>query len=218
LSTTAVGTAMDIIYLFDPLCGWCYGFGPHLGQFADNHPELTYTVISGGMITGARVGPLSQMAPYLREGVKRVEELSGIKFGTPFLDDLNGAGKTVMDSTPPSKAFLIFKKHKPAMGVELAHNIQALYYAAGMNLNLATSYKELCDRYEIDFDHFKTDFEGMAYQLGTRDEFDEAAKFGRSGYPSVILKLKEQYFLMAQGFTTTVQLEATFQSIIKVNA
>ncbi|MFN3529619.1 MAG: DsbA family protein [Bacteroidia bacterium] len=209
---------MELIYLFDPLCGWCYGFGPHLHQFAKQHPDIQYTVLAGGMVTGARVGPLSQIAPYIREGVQRVEQLSGVKFGPHFLQDLHGEGKTHMDSAPPSKAFIIFKKHRPEAAVALAHEIQKVFYADGKDLNLAESYEALCEGYELDFASFKTDFEGMDYQLATRDEFDEVARYGVSGYPSVILKIKEQYFLMAQGFAPAAQLEKTLLSILSTQA
>jgi len=208
-------TNVEIIYLFDPLCGWCYGFGPHMNEFAQHHPQFKYTVLSGGMVTGERVGPLAQIAPYIREGVKRVEELSGVKFGEAFLADLNGAGKTHMDSTPPSKAFVILKESLPEKAVELAHAVQAAFYRDGLDFNDAASYATVCDSFGIDFQAFTQKFNSMEYQLATKDEFNEAARYGVSGYPTVVARFGTQYFMLGHGFTKATQLSQTLLSIVQ---
>jgi putative protein-disulfide isomerase len=206
---------MEIIYLFDPLCGWCYGFGPQISQFALAHPQFSYTVLSGGMVTGTRVGPLSQIAPYIREGVHRVEELSGMKFGAGFLADLHGEGKTHMDSTPPSKAFVILKKAKPMYAVALAHAVQAVFYRDGLDLNKAESYSTLCAEFGIDFVDFASKFDSMEYQLATKDEFNEASRYGVSGYPTVVARFGSQYYMLGHGFTKAAQLSQTLSNIIQ---
>lgn len=208
---------MELIYLFDPLCGWCYGFGRQINIFKNDYQgSLDYTVISGGMVTGSRVGPLSQIAPYIQDSIPRVEQLSGVKFGQVFLNDLQGEGKILLDSTPPSKAFVIFKAAFPLQQLEVAHAIQSLLYEHGLDLNRADTYFKLCESLGYDQAKFKEEFEGLAFQLATKDEFTEASKFGVSGYPTVVLRHKENYFLVAKGFTTTENLLATINRVVEV--
>lgn len=204
---------MEIIYLFDPLCGWCYGFGPQMNKFAEANPEFSYTVLSGGMVTGSRVGPLSQIAPYIREGVQRVEDLSGVKFGPVFLADLHGEGKTHMDSLPPTKAFVILKAAFPDQSVALAHAIQAVFYHDGLDLNQAASYEKLCMQYGYPYADFAEKFNDVAYQLAARDEFNEAARYGVSGYPTVVVRFGQQYYMLGNGFAKSEQLSATLMRI-----
>lgn len=204
---------MEIIYLFDPLCGWCYGFGPQMSQFAQAHPEFSYTVLSGGMVTGSRVGPLSQIAPYIREGVQRVEDLSGVKFGAGFLADLHGEGKSHMDSLPPTKAFIILKEAYPEKAVTLAHAVQAVFYHDGLDLNKAESYENLCLSMGFSYVEFTEKFNGVAYQLASKDEFNEAARYGVSGYPTVVVRFGQQYFMLGNGFNKSEQLSATLTRI-----
>lgn len=207
---------MEIIYLFDPLCGWCYGFGSHMQRFAANHTnKIQFTVISGGMVTGDRVGPLSQIASYIKDSVPRLEQLTGEHFGQAFLDDLNGAGSTIMDSTPPSKAFVILKEQFPNHQVDLAHALQSLFYKNGLDFNKTESYQSLCEQFGMDFSLFEEKFNSMSYQLATKDEFKEAARYGVSGYPTVVLRHGSQYFMLAHGFTSSDMLESTLESIIK---
>lgn len=204
---------MEIIYLFDPLCGWCYGFGPQMLAFAKAHPAFSYTVLSGGMVTGERVGPLSQIAPYIREGVRRVEELSGVAFGPDFLADLHGAGNSHMDSTSPTKAFIILKEFVPTQAVAVAHAVQAVFYAHGLDLNAAASYRGLCDDFGVDFEAFREKFESVAYQLAAKDEFKEAARYGVSGYPTVVVRFGQQYYMLGHGFAKSEQLTSTLERI-----
>jgi putative protein-disulfide isomerase len=212
---TATNSRNEIIYLFDPLCGWCYGFGPQIKAFSETHPEFDYTVLSGGMVTGARVGPLSQIAPYIKEGVQRVEELSGVKFGQAFLSDLHGDGKTHMDSTPPSKAFVILKEAKPKEAVALAHAVQAVFYRDGLDLNEADSYKGLCDAFGVDFIDFASKFNSMEYQLAAKDEFNEVGRYGVSGYPTVVARFNQQYYMIGHGFAKAAQLSQTLANVIQ---
>ncbi|MBA4303940.1 MAG: hypothetical protein C0424_06930 [Sphingobacteriaceae bacterium] len=205
----------EIIYLFDPLCGWCYGFGPQMQLFAAQFPNVSYTVLSGGMVTGERVGPLANMASYIREGVARVEALSGVKFGPDFLNDLHGEGKMQLDSTPPSKAFVILKEHSPASAIELAHAIQSVYYSQGLDPNLASSYHALALSYGLSIADFDEKFESMEYQLATRDEFSQVARFGVSGYPTVVARFGNQYYMLGHGFTKAEQLGQTLQNILQ---
>jgi len=206
---------MEIIYLFDPLCGWCYGFGSHMLSFAAKHTDkIKFTVISGGMVTGERIGPLAQIASYIKDSVPRLEQLTGERFGADFLKDLNGEGKTIMDSTPPSKAFVILKEHFPNDQVKLAHALQNLFYKDGRDFNKIESYRSLCEQLGMSFTDFEVKFNSVAYQLATQEEFTEASKYGVSGYPTVILRHEEQYIMLAHGFTSTETLENTFQSIL----
>lgn len=204
---------MEIIYLFDPLCGWCYGFGPQMHQFAKAHPEFSYTVLSGGMVTGSRVGPLSQIAPYIREATQRIEDLSGVKFGQGFLNDLHGEGKTHMDSLPPTKAFVILKEAFPEKAVELAHTIQAVFYRDGLDMNQTASYEGLCHEFGHDVAAFTDKFNSMEYQLAAKDEFNEAARYGVSGYPTVVVRFGQQYYMLGHGFAKSEQLSDTLQRI-----
>ncbi len=209
----AIDDDMEIIYLFDPLCGWCYGFGPQINKFAQAHPEFSYTVLSGGMVTGSRVGPLSQIAPYIKEGVQRIEDLAGVKFGPTFLADLHGEGKTHMDSLPPTKAFVILKEAYPDKAVSLAHDIQAVFYHDGKDLNEAESYKDLCNKLGYAYDAFADKFNSVEYQLAAKDEFNETARYGVSGYPTVVVRFGQQYYMLGHGFTKSEQLSETLQRI-----
>ena len=40
---------MRLIYIADPMCSWCYGFGPELSKLLARHPDATVDVVMGGL-------------------------------------------------------------------------------------------------------------------------------------------------------------------------
>jgi putative protein-disulfide isomerase len=204
----------ELIYLYDPLCGWCYGFGPSLLKLAENEAQnIPFRVMAGGMITGERVGPIGQIAPYVKTAYKRVEELSGVRFGKAFLDMLFATGETIFDSEPPSRAAIILKEAKPEWALKQAHEIQKIIYEQGLDPNLAASYHTLASENGLDAATFDSKFNDYRYKLAVKDEFDYVAQFGVSGYPSLVYKQNEQYYLLSNGFMPYENLAASLLSL-----
>ncbi len=42
-----------LLYLFDPLCGWCYGFTPTLSSIA-NEPDIAIEILPTGLFSGGQ--------------------------------------------------------------------------------------------------------------------------------------------------------------------
>jgi len=114
---------MTLHYFFDPLCGWCYGFAPTIEKFLDHHKhEMDIEVISGGMVKGESIKPIGDMAPYLKEAYKRVENTTGVVFGQPFLKNLDD-GTMFYSSVPPSIALAVFKSYGTAHDLSFSHDL-----------------------------------------------------------------------------------------------
>jgi putative protein-disulfide isomerase len=192
----------ELYYVYDPLCGWCYGFSPVMHQVKDHYKDrVDIEVISGGMVLGDRVGPLSQIAPYIRDGVKRVEDMTGVKFGQSYLDDLFGEGKRIMDSWPPCLALTVFKSFAPSQALNFASDIQRAIYFDGLPCGDMENYARLAARYGVNEEEYLSRCQDDAYGLMTRQEFQFAQDLKAQGYPYVVFKNKGKYFLVAHGYT-----------------
>lgn len=73
-----------LIYLLDPLCGWCYGAAPRLEQLREA-PEFSIMPMPGGLFAreGARV-MTPEMKAHIRRSDLRVAELSGLTFSDVY--------------------------------------------------------------------------------------------------------------------------------------
>lgn len=78
-----IGKIMKIYYLFDPLCGWCYGAKPALETVASQYPvELTPT---GLFFRSGRVMD-ADFAQYAWGNDERIERLTGQPLVIPPLN------------------------------------------------------------------------------------------------------------------------------------
>ena len=40
---------MQLVYVADPLCSWCYGFGPELTRLLERIPQAKVDLVMGGL-------------------------------------------------------------------------------------------------------------------------------------------------------------------------
>ena len=122
-----------LIYCYDAYCGWCYGFSPIIKKIAEEYSfQLDVEVLSGGMMIGENKMPIEKIGPYIQGAYKRVEEVTGIKFGDDFLWHTANPDKSdwVMNSEKPAIALCILKEIYPERQLEFAGDLQyALNYA-----------------------------------------------------------------------------------------
>ena len=92
-----MNTRVRLTYAFDAYCGWCYGYGPALREFADaNADRIDLHVLSGGLFTGPRAQPIGAF-PHIPGANARISELTGVTFGDAYQRVL-AEGTRVMDS------------------------------------------------------------------------------------------------------------------------
>ncbi len=96
--------------------------------------------------------------------------------------------------------------------LKFAGSIQKAIYYDGINWNKAESFIPYAEKAGIEADLFLEKFQEDAFLEKVKTEFKLAANFGITGFPSVVLKRKEKYYLIAQGFLPFEQLEEALQT------
>jgi len=207
-----------IYYVYDILCGWCYGFSPVIKELFHKYSnQVKFEVLSGGMILHERVGPVSLVAPYIKDAYKNVEATTGVKFGSPYLEDLLGEGKTIMDSWIGSVALTAFKSFDSVNSVLFAADLQKAIYFNGISPLDIDHFANLARPYGIDKDEFLGKANDPIIQYSTKQDFQMAQDLKVNGYPAVIVQNKGQYFLIARGYTDFETLRPRLLSVLKIN-
>lgn len=202
------------LYVMDPLCGWCYGFSPVVVQLQEKYKDrMDFRVVPGGMITGARVEPVAKMASYILQAYTRVEEMSGVKFGEPYLDRLRD-GKTISNSEPPCRALHLFSTLQPERAVEYAHQLQRALFLDGYDWNDAATYAHLARLFSIPEKDFVAQLESEEARYAVQQEFQWVQAAGISGFPCVVVEKGEQYFLATQGYRSSEDVERVVEKIL----
>jgi putative protein-disulfide isomerase len=204
---------MKLIYVYDPLCGWCYGFTPviqHLQQQFGQ--EMEFEILSGGMLLNANRRSASAMYTYIQDAHKRVEETTGVAFGPAFLDGYLQTDD-MMDSEKPGIALTVFKEYQPENAISFAHDMQTVLNYDGKSLNDDETYTALVEKYQLPAQEFLAKMKEDEYRYATHEEFNMVQQWGITGFPAAILDNGEQLFLIARGFTPLERIQEAITEI-----
>lgn len=202
-----------LIYIFDPLCGWCYGFGNTILQlFNKRKDDLEFEVVTGGMITGSRIAPFHTMQAYISGAYKRVEEMTGVKFGERYLKELLPSD-TLLSSEPPCRALVTFRSFTPEQVVPFAHALQKKQFLDGKEFNTDDVYEELAADFKIDPVAFLERFYSEEMKYHTQQDFHWSQSAGIKGFPTVMLKTDASYYMVAHGYRPLEDLEKVIATV-----
>jgi len=209
-----VREVMKIIYVYDALCGWCYGFSPVLHQFQEKYKDdVTIEVISGGMITGNKIGPIGEVASYIRWAYKDVENATGVKFGVEFLNKTLSKGEAIFTSLPPAIALCIIKETNPLSSVAFAAELQKAIYYDGMEPENLAAYGAIGAKYGIDQELFIAKMKDPFYRQLAEEDFRKSSSLEVTGFPSVFIEKNGRYFKIGNGYIPFSSLEINYLTI-----
>jgi putative protein-disulfide isomerase len=214
LSQSQNASKVKLIYVYDALCGWCYGFSPVIEKFYSNHTtELDVEVISGGMITGNRTGEIGKVASYISLAYKEVENASGVKFGEHFLNHTLKKGTAIFTSIPPAIALSAFKFFQPQNSLAFASTLQKAIYFEGIEPMAINEYGRLVKVYGIDSALFVSKMQDTTIVQLALADFEMSGKLGVTGFPTVFIEQNGKLELLTQGFVSLAILESKFKSL-----
>jgi putative protein-disulfide isomerase len=211
---------MRILYLYDALCGWCYGFSPVIVQLEQQYRnQFTFDVLSAGLVQGERVAPIQTMAAYLEQGIPTVESTTGVKFGQSFMEDILKEGSYVSDSLPPGIALTVFKSFDTQENpIHFAHEIQRSFYLMGRSLNEVDTYLQLAPEFGIDPAIFQQRFEQPEYREKTIQEYQMIQEWGVQGFPALLIEIEGTPYILANGYRSYDQVAPVLEEVLSEHA
>ena len=208
-----------IYYCYDAYCGWCYGFSPIIKKIAEEYKDqLSFEVLSVGMIPSENPRPIGTMAGYISEGYKRVEEMTGIKFGEDYLWHIHNPDKSdwFLHSEKAAIALSIFKEVYSEQQVAFAADLQYSLYFEGRDLTDDESYRHLLEKYSINADDFYNKLKSEEYKEKALYEFSLCKQLQVTGFPAVLLQSNEtKFYLVARGYTAYENVKTRIDNILK---
>src|SRR4051812_48094126 len=126
-------------YLFDPLCGWCYGATPALSALLETS-AASIELLPTGLFSGAGARPMdSDFAAYAWSNDQRIERLTGQRFTEQYRHQVLGDRQRLFDSGPATVALTAVSLTAPARELEALKAIQHARYVDGSDVtSLAT--------------------------------------------------------------------------------
>ncbi|RSK51427.1 DsbA family protein [Hymenobacter rigui] len=205
----------ELLFISDPLCAWCYGMSPVLQRVQQEFAgRVAVSVLCGGMITGEQVEPIRVQWPQLSGALGQVQTVTGAEFG-PAFRALGQEGSFELNSEPPSRAIHAFRQLRQDEAAQFAHEVQQAYFRDGADLNNPATYDALVASYGLDASDFRERIQSREVIRGTILEFAAVGKIGVQGFPTVILRVGSQGFVLARGYQPYATFAANLEEALR---
>ncbi|VVQ09449.1 hypothetical protein PS934_03458 [Pseudomonas fluorescens] len=187
---------MILHYIYDPLCGWCYGAKPLVQAAQAVLPVIAH---GGGMMTGANRQKVSpQLRNYVMPHDRRIAEYSGQPFGEAYFEGLLRDHTAVFDSAPPIAAVLAAEQ-MTGRGLEILGRLQSAHYVDGRRIADESVLFELAHGMGLDREAFEKAFRAADTEGHIKNSRALLAKVGGQGFPTLALEHTDQFTLIDIG-------------------
>lgn len=198
----------ELVYIYDPLCGWCYGFSPVISQLKANHSDkFKFTILTGGMVIGNPKDSIKRLQEFFSEAMPMLEENTTVKFGDGFKKTLQ-KGTAIFSSEKPALALTVYKSLPNGDDLAFAGSIQKALYYEGLEPDKDSTYLVLAKRAGANVDEFKRRMKDSIYYKKTWREFALTREMKVNGYPTVFLIKDGKLNKLTDGYMNYNELEA----------
>jgi putative protein-disulfide isomerase len=184
-------------YIYDPLCGWCYGAEP-LVWAASTSPSVGLELHGGALWPEPTRLPESSRL-YIRQADQRIAAMSGQRFGPDYHDGLLLDPTMVLESRPPTAAVLAAHSIDPTKALPMLKAIQHAHYEQGRRV---VEHDVLCDiAVEIGLD--RAEFEAALKRVPLEEHIDATQRLmshvGAQGFPTFVLQVGDDLYPVPHG-------------------
>ena len=132
-----------LTYLFDPLCGWCYGASP-LIQKLGQQSNLTLELAPTGLFAGSNGRIMNAaFAEYAWANDVRIEKLTGQRFTEEYRMQILGKHGSRFDSETVTLALTAVSMTEPQRELEALKGLQEARYVYALDITAASVVEQL---------------------------------------------------------------------------
>lgn len=189
---------MRLAYYADPLCSWCYGFGPELAELLARHPGLGVDLVMGGLRPFNREPMSAPFREMLRGHWAHVRAASGL----PISEAVFAQPGFAYDTEPPCRAVVAARRLDPGSALGFMQAVQAAFYRDGRDVTQACELADIAAARGLARETFLGLLESDAVREETRRDFAAAREAGVSAFPTLAVARGAGLYLVASGFAT----------------
>ncbi|MGB9989397.1 DsbA family protein [Massilia sp. SM-13] len=209
---------MKLIYVGDPMCSWCYGFGKEMTELMTMHPDLPLEIIVGGVRAGATdilddSGKQFRLAHW-----ERVEKNSGLPFNR---EALLARENFVYDTEPVCRAVVAARKAAPdADLLDVFRALQHAFYAEGLD---TTNGRVLADiaaaalqrqGHDVSPESLWNVWRSADTVTATKADFVRARALGVRSFPALLLETGDAIVEVSPGYAHAQQLDQLLRAAL----
>lgn len=198
-----------LIYVGDAMCSWCYGFSPELDKLKEEYPNLELKLVMGGL-RPYNTEKAIDMAAFLKEHWVEINKRTKQPFSYHILKDEN----FVYDTEPASRAVIVARTMNPEIEYEFFKAVQIVFYRDNKNTNKLETYLPIAAHFGLELNAFERFFSSEEIKTRTKADFHLSKQFGVKGFPSLILKHKESFTQLTNGFNEAENISKILKKVL----
>ncbi len=199
---------MNLIYVADAMCSWCYGFARTLDALLADPREarpLQLALVMGGLRPYTEEPLSAARAEEIWGHWHHVHEATGQPFAAAPHTALHEPG-FVYDTEPAARATVTVRKHWPQHTWLYFRAVQEAFYAEGRNVTRPEVLADIAEARGLPRADFAKLFASTDMREATRNDFAQTQEWGLNGFPALIAERGTELHLVAQGYTPIDEL------------
>jgi putative protein-disulfide isomerase len=198
--------ALEVIYVGDPMCSWCWGLAPTLREFRKHclAQDIPFRIVVGGL----RPGGGQRWNQAFRDLLRHHWEDVGRRSGQPFSYRLLARARFNYDTEPACRAIVAARPLLAGSDLEFFAAVQRRFYVDNEDPAGHAFYTDICLRFALDFAAFVARFASEAVREETLAEFRMSRLWGVRQFPSVLLRTGAQLAAITSGFTSLEHMKS----------
>jgi putative protein-disulfide isomerase len=193
---------MNLIYVGDPMCSWCYGFAAPLDALLADPQDaapLQLALIMGGLRPFTTEAITRERADELAGHWHHVQEASGQPFTSAPNTALHQPG-FIYDTEPASRATVTVRSLWPQLVWRYFKAVQHAFYAEGRNVTEPGVLADIAESLGIARTDFAKAFASQAMRDATLQDFQQSQAWGIRGFPTLVAEHGDHLHLVGSGF------------------
>jgi putative protein-disulfide isomerase len=198
---------MKLLYVGDPMCSWCYGFGKEMTELMTMHPRhWIWTSSSAACAPALPTCPMAQARKECRLGHwARVEAASGLPFNRAAL---LARENFICDTEPVCRAVVAARRLAPAADLlAVFRALQHAFYVDGLDTTNGRVLATVVARtLQADAEHVLRLWQAADTIALTRADFNRVSALGVRSFPALLLDTGERVVEVSGGYAHAAQL------------
>ncbi len=203
---------LELVYVGDPMCSWCWGFAPVLDGLQRAF-DIPLRVVVGGLAPGGAASALDQdLGQTIAHHWHEVEDRSGQPFDHDALARRIETGDWRYDTELPCMAVAAVRACAPDRALDFMAHLHRAFYAEGRDITRLDLYRELAADFVPDLDAFMEDLGSETALQRAWQDFSWARQMGIGGFPTLLLRDGEDWAVVTRGWLPLDQIEPALRA------
>jgi putative protein-disulfide isomerase len=175
---------LKLLYIHDPLCGWCYAAAPLVHAAAREGIDIT---LLGGALWPQPTTLPREMRLRIREADKRISAMTGQVFGEAYHEHLLPGDSLVLESRPPLAALLAVRALDPSLELAMLQAIQRAHYVEARRVVDPAVLTSLAEGLGLDREAFARAMQEAPVEQHVAEARALMRRTGVAGFPAAFL-------------------------------